>query len=367
MTKNGEIKIDEQLQYFRRNLNRKDIQERLKKASLAIPTIQKEERKDCNEKKDCKCKKSKFKKQMLAYVTNIDSVSVVDILAGKEITQIPLDSAPLDVAISPDKRYVYVTFPDDATLGVIAVSNNSVIAIVNLNEPPFISSVPLGVAVSPNGRYIYTANNGTSNVSIVEVTKYGWRVIGEIPLTKKPQRIAITPDGRLAYITLRDDNAIAVADLLVNLPIDESIAAGTRPIDIAINKAFLGLAANPGSDDVTVFNAKLAKSSPISIPVGDTPPGVAFNPRGTKAYVTNRSGNSVSVIRIFQHQVIDTIPVGQEPIGVAVTEDGRFTVVANSLDNTISIIDNVKRQVIDTVGVGVEPFFVETVTVRKNY
>jgi YVTN family beta-propeller protein len=201
-------------------------------------------------------------------------------------------------------------------------------------------------------------------MSIIEASKWGWSVIGEIPLTKRPEHLAITPNGRLAYVTLRDDSEIAVVDLLANLQI-KIIPAGTRPIGIAINEDYVGLAANPGSNNVTVFNAKLAESSPFTIPVGVRPPSVAFSPEGDIAYVTNRGGMSLSVIDVFLHKVIKTIPVGQEPIGVAVTEDGRFTVVANAVDNTLSIIDNEILRVIYTVGIGLEPFWVKTVTVKR--
>lgn len=365
MLEDDDKKMDKPSQEGRRNLNRKNLQEKLKNTLSAIPTTQTEGRRKEDEETDWDNKYGKPETQVLAYVSNLDSVSVVDILAGKEITKIPLALSPLDVVISPDKRYVYVTYPDNAALGVIAIRKNKEVAQVTLNEFPFTAGLTLGAAVSPDGRFIYTANYETSNISIVEATKCGWKVIGEIPLTKKPERIAITPNGRLAYVTLRDDNQIAVVDLLVNLQI-KIIPAGTRPIAIAINKDYVGIAANPGSDDVTVFNAKLAESSLFSIPVGDRPPGVAFNPKGDIAYVTNRSGNSLSIIDIFQHKVIDTIPVGTQPIGVAVTKGGRFTVVANAEDNTVSIIDNAIRKVIYTVDVGLEPFFIKTVTLTKK-
>ena len=119
-------------------------------------------------------------------------------------------------------------------------------------------------------------------------------------------------------------------------------------------KDSLGIVANPGSDDVTVFNVKLVESSSFTIPVGDTPPDVAFNPKGNIVYVTNRSGNSLSVIDIFWHKVIVTIPVDTQLIGGAVTEIGRFTAIANAVDNTVSIIDNAIRRAIYTVGVGLE-------------
>lgn len=302
--------------------------------------------------------------QILAFTTNIESISVVDILAGKEIKRIPLNFTPLDIVISPDKRYAYVTYPDAAALGVISIALSKEIARINLNKAPFISDIPLGADVSPDGRFIYVTNYGSFNISIVEARNDCWKVIGEIPLDKRPERIAITPDGRLGFVTLRDDNEIAVIDLLSNLPLD-IIHAGTRPIDIAINKNYLGMAPNALSNNVTVFNAALAKASPISIPVGIRPSGVAFNPKGDIAYITNRNRNSVSVIDVFLHKVIDTIPVGKEPIGVSVTKGGRLIAVANSVDNTVSIINSASRKVINTIDVGLEPFWIAIVSVIK--
>jgi YVTN family beta-propeller protein len=238
------------------------------------------------------------------------------------------------------------------------------VARVKLDRPPFDGRFPVGVGVSPDGKYIYVANNNSLNISVVEAGRYGWRVVAEIPIGKLPSYIALTTDGRLAYVTLRNNNEIAVVDLLVNLPV-KTIPAGTRPIGIAINEDYVGFATNGGSDDVTVFNAKLAEVSPVTIAVGDTPVSVAFNPEGDIAYVTNRLSNTVSVIDVFQHKVIATIPVGTQPVGIALTEEGRYSAVANVGEDTVSIIDNSKGTVIDTVAVGEFLFAIKIVTVRK--
>lgn len=340
------------------NSNREDIQEKLKKPSPATQPTQDEET-------DNRCNDGKPKTQILAYVGLFFGVSVVDILKGKEIKRITLDVDTFDLAISPDKRFVYVSYYEVSELGVIDICENKEVARVNLNVPPFAGQFPVGVAVLPSGKYIYTANNDTSNISVIEAGRHGWRVVAEVPIGKLPSYITITPDGRLAYVTLRNDNEIAVVDLLANLLI-KTIPAGTRPIGIAINKDYVGFATNGGSDDVTAFNAKLAETSPVTIPVSDTPVGVAFSPEGDIAYVTNRLSNTVSVIDVFKHKVIATIPVGTQPVGIALSEDGKYSVVANALDDTVSIIDNEKRKVINTVSVGTFPFSIKIVTLTDK-
>lgn len=360
-----ENKTEEPYREDRRNPNGKDIKERLKNLPSAIQTVQEEQDEDDDDETDYKCNNRKPKKQVLAYVATTFSVSVVDILKGKEIKRIILDADTFDLAISPDKRFVYVSLYEISELGVIKICDNKEVARVNLNEPPFAGSFPVGVAVSPDGKYIYTANNDTLNISVIEAGRHGWRVVTEVPIGKSPSYIAITPNGRLAYVTLRNDGQIAVVDLLVNLPV-KIIPAGTRPIGIAISEDNVGFATNAGSDDITVFNAKLAESSTITIPVGVTPVGVAFNPEGNIAYVTNRLSNTVSVIDVFKHKVIDTIPVGTQPVGISLTEDGKYSAVANALDDTVSIIDNAKRKVINTVDVGPFPFAIKIVTLTRE-
>ena len=53
-----------------------------------------------------------------------------------------------------------------------------------------------------------------------------------------------------------------------------------------------------------------------SIVVGKQPTGVSVRASGDKVYVTNYADNTVSVIDVYQHNVIDTIPVGGGPVSM---------------------------------------------------
>jgi YVTN family beta-propeller protein len=50
----------------------------------------------------------------------------------------------------------------------------------------------------------------------------------------------------------------------------------------------------------------------------NTPAQVAAHPSGKKVYVTNKGGNSVSVIDTATNTVTKTIPAGQAPTGISV-------------------------------------------------
>ncbi|MDI9917643.1 YncE family protein [Rhodococcus sp. IEGM 1379] len=77
-----------------------------------------------------------------------------------------------------------------------------------------------------------------------------------------------------------------------------------------------------------------------TIPVGTNPTGVAITPDGTHAYITNRGGNTVSVIdTAHPTNPLTTITVGTYPTGVAITPDGTRTYITNYGSNTVSVID----------------------------
>jgi YVTN family beta-propeller protein len=92
---------------------------------------------------------------------------------------------------------------------------------------------------------------------------------------------------------------------------------------------------------------------------GYGPYGIAINPEGTFAYVTNINDNSVSRIDLNTNQVVgDLIEVGAFPTAIAIHPDGAFAYVVNFGGNTVSVIDLTTNQTLGTpIGVGAGPFF----------
>jgi YVTN family beta-propeller protein len=73
---------------------------------------------------------------------------------------------------------------------------------------------------------------------------------------------------------------------------------------------------------------------------------VAITPDGTRAYVTNSSSASVSVINTATNTVIASIPVGVFPVGGAITPDGARAYVTNGNDNDVTVINAASDTVI---------------------
>ena len=99
--------------------------------------------------------------------------------------------------------------------------------------------------------------------------------------------------------------------------------------------------------------------------VGSGPAFVAMTPNGDRAYVTNSSSNSVSVIDTDPNSatfndVMATIAVAANPFTVAVSPDGKRTYVVAVGNNSVSVIDADPSSasyntVTATIAVGVNP------------
>ena len=71
-----------------------------------------------------------------------------------------------------------------------------------------------------------------------------------------------------------------------------------------------------------------------------TPSGVAVSPDGTRAYITDLVGASVSVLDTATNTITATIGVDAGPVGVAVSPDGTHIYVTNfRISGTVSVVD----------------------------
>jgi YVTN family beta-propeller protein len=120
---------------------------------------------------------------------------------------------------------------------------------------------------------------------------------------------------------------------------------------------------NTNSGTVSVIDTAI-NTIVATVPVVDSPDGVAIAPDGTRVYVTIRSGinGRVSVIATATNTEVATVPMEREnhPWGVAITPDGTHAYVVNGVGTgglgNVSVIATATNTVVANVRVGWEPF-----------
>lgn len=104
--------------------------------------------------------------------------------------------------------------------------------------------------------------------------------------------------------------------------------------------------------EVWVANVYAASITPIAndvagtpIPVGAWPVAVAWRPGMQFALVAQRAADSLGLVDVADHRIVDAIPVGDEPANVVVSPDGAIAYVALSVSGRIAVVDLASRTV----------------------
>jgi YVTN family beta-propeller protein len=203
---------------------------------------------------------------------------------------------------------------------------------------------PVAVALTPNGRRAYVANSTGESVTVIET---GTRIpIATIPLGGPGEQVATSADGTLAYVTTGSGGELAVIGTGSNTVL-RSIPVGPEASAVAVEPGFRG-AANEftyvgiGTDEVQGVNPAGGSLDNLPVKVGGRATSIAYTPDGKAAYVA--AGNEVAVIEAGQ--VVKEIPLGVAASGIAMSPDGSRAYVTSAAGNTLDTIATATGEIV---------------------
>jgi DNA-binding beta-propeller fold protein YncE len=252
-----------------------------------------------------------------------NTLSVLDLRGGKPTTTIDLGlhSAPHGVQ-----------FLSDDEVAVTAEGSGSLL-VVNIGEGRVDRVIPLGggvghmLALSADGRYAYVTKISKGTVSRIDLLL--GTVLQERPAGKGAEGLALRPDAAELWVANRDEGTITVHDP-VSLAIKRRMSSRGFPLRIAFSadgkRAFV---INSGISELLVLDTgtrlPLARVplARAGLPILDTalgraplPINIALDPRRPRAYVAVSGVDRIAVVDTDTWQVIDYWVTGREPGGV---------------------------------------------------
>jgi YVTN family beta-propeller protein len=224
-------------------------------------------------------------------------------------------------------------------------------------NPVAVGETPGFVAISPDGRLAYIARRAAGVVTVLDTAIN--KVVADVPIPAgPPQFIAFTPDGSRAYVSVYNAdltiNAVAVLDTRTTKLV-ETIPVNKKPYALAVSpdQKFVYV---PSHDAAVIDIIDIAANKVVqSVPVAPNPHWVTFDADGTFAYIANHDSNLVSVMETASNTVIDTIDVGISPHSIAVSPDGKQVAVVCFDSNDVYFIDTQTHGVLGIVPVGKNP------------
>lgn len=239
------------------------------------------------------------------------------------------------------------------SVSVVDTATNKVVGTIGVDGGP------ASIAITPDGRYAYVAGGTGKTVSVID-TSTGKPAGEPIEVGTTPFGLAITPDGSHVYVADRGSNEFSVIDTATRTVVSKPVGAAmsSEPAGIAVTPdgrfAYVTVAAEGTVRVIDTETNEFLAGEPIVVGAG--PEGIEFSPDGKTAYVADRGGDEVSAIDTATRQVTP-IPLGggDGPRGIVVAPDGKRAFVVDLNSDSVSVIDTTTNQAIEEVKVREQP------------
>jgi DNA-binding beta-propeller fold protein YncE len=309
------------------------------------------------------------------------------VAAAKRLTEpsplfIPVAGHPMSALATADGNWAFVSLhaQSGGALEVLRLIGDSARVVRTVQLPQLVEA--WGMAMTRDGRWLLVAGGDATAVVSVSALERGSRspVVGTLGDSSSGQiEVALSPDDRYAFVSDETSGAVSVFDLARALR--GGFSAGVlSPPGVAVGIVRLaptavGVAVSPDGrllyvttegpygrdgrlwviDAVRVERGDITHAVLASTPAGCAPVRVALAPEGTEVWVTAQQSNALLAFNaksLLVHpatalQVV--IPVGSEPVGLALVDHGRRALVANSNRGIVPGTGSIRAQTITVV------------------
>jgi DNA-binding beta-propeller fold protein YncE len=308
-----------------------------------------------------------------------DSVLVMDVsdpAKPKIRASLPLMNSllgpPTNLQITPDGRLGLVanSVVTNQDGGAWKTAPDTKLFVIDLNASPpkladtvTVGAQPSGIAISHKGDLALTANRAGKSVSVLSIENGQVKALGDVALEQEAAAVAITPNGKRAFVCLNLANKVAVLTIdgqKVTYDKAMDIPAGFNPynIDITPDGRYV-IASNTGAQKNN------ADAEVIIDPTGPHPhvidvmspgtgsEGFAISPNGKVAATPLLLGSGAKPTDWFKTKggqlvimsigpggkltVTGKAPLGGLPEGIAYSPDSEYVYVGNYIDKDMQV------------------------------
>jgi len=236
------------------------------------------------------------------------------------IPRIPTESPLAWIFAAVARRQFGVTEPETGQVTTLATTTALVV-----NQPPTVSTV----FNTPN------ATTGVITGQVIGTDPEGQPVT--YALTTAPTTGTLVFDSTTANFTYTPTTAqrisAGVTSTVDTIAMTVTVSDGTTSVPAVVN--------------IPISPTALTKSGEISS-VDDAHAVVAT---ATRAYITNRTAGTVTVVDTTTNSVIGTIAVGPTPDALVIKPDGTKLYVTSLANNTVTVVDTATKAITATIAI----------------
>jgi DNA-binding beta-propeller fold protein YncE len=280
---------------------------------------------------------------------NPPSISVIDIVARREVHRAAVADAWLGLVFSPDGNKVYVGGGSKAQVYEFGFNESTgdlspARAFNAVADPGNPGKAFIGdVAVSPDAHLLYAADLIENRIAVINLQS--GRLIDQWKCGRRPYRILILPGGKSFLVSSWADSAVYHYDATSGRQIDMMRVAPHPTGLLWLNK--------PAPTDEAVSNNQSPYVARLLVAAANTNSVYSFG-------VT--SNGTFRQLEAINASLTPLQPLGMTPSALAVDKPGRLLYIACSDANTIAVVDisNVPTRIVGYIPTGWYPTSVTT-------
>ncbi|HVO23476.1 MAG TPA: beta-propeller fold lactonase family protein [Candidatus Margulisiibacteriota bacterium] len=257
-------------------------------------------------------------------------VSIIDTVAHKVQTRVPVGRNPEFLRVLPDGKKAFVTYepssegkPSKDESGKDADGGEKVpaqVAIIDLNSRKVVASIvgapeTEGIEFSKDGKRLAIANEGNDTVTVYDIaTTQLQKTVDLHSQGSRPRGIKLAPDGSYYVVTLENSNGMVILDADFNPR--KTVPTGKGPYGVAFDKTGKHIVVAAARDSLLqVFDAK-TYAKVAEVPVGKRCWHFTYSPDDSRLFVACGRSNDVEVIDTATWQRVQTISGFSTPWGI---------------------------------------------------
>ena len=294
-----------------------------------------------------------------------DNVHIIDPAPNKVVDVITGITIPHGVTSAPDGSALYFSNEVNHTLDVVPTATLRVAKQIPL------SGRPNNVAITPDGRKVYVAIRAEGAFVDVIDTREG-RLVKSIPTAGGVHNVYVTPDGKYVVAGMIAERTLTVINSATDEPVwSMEFDGGVRPMAFETNadgstkRIFVQITDFHGF--YVVDFEKRAVVDKIKMPdlpltrvdndglQGSPGHGLAVSPDGRTLWSTSKPNSHVYAWSLPDLTFLGGVPVGSHPDWLTMTPDGRYLYAANAGSNNVSAVDTHAMKEIARIPVGQVP------------
>ena len=244
-------------------------------------------------------------------------IAVWDIAARKVVEKLEVGDDPEMFDISPDGRMLYASNEEDSALTAYDLVTHRKLFEVK------VGGEPEGVKVSADGKTVYVASEVASTVHVIDVASR--KVVKNIAVGKRPRRFLLTASQLWVSNELGASvSLIGLADHAVQGTIDfrppGMRAEDVTPVGMALSgdgkTAYVGLGR---ANHVAVVDVASRQVRGYVL-VGKRAWGLGLSRDGRRLYVANGLSDDLTIVDTAAMKAVKTVRAGRSPHSVVVDD-----------------------------------------------